>query len=60
MTDMRPLKRGPRKVDTDTNFSIDTDSMTIKPESPANAGSGALDLSSGSVFSYFRHIIAIE
>jgi len=48
MTDMRPLKRGPRKVDTDTNFSIDTDSMTIKPESPANAGSGALDLSSGS------------
>lgn len=40
LTDLRPLKRGPRKVDA-VDFTIDADSMTIKPESPA----GALDLS---------------
>ena len=46
LNDLRPLKRGPRKVDTDTNFTIDPDTMSIKPESPAVAG--PMDLSSGS------------
>ena len=46
LNDLRPLKRGPRKVDTDTNFTIDPDTMSIKPESPSVAG--PMDLSSGS------------
>ena len=43
LTDLPPLKRGPRKVDNDIGFSINTD-ILIKPESPG----GALDLSAGS------------
>ena len=43
LSELPPLKRGPRKVDNDIGFSINTD-ILIKPDSPG----GALDLSSGS------------
>jgi len=43
LSELPPLKRGPRKVDNDIGFSINTD-ILIKPESPG----GALDLSAGS------------
>ena len=48
LNDLRPLKRGPRKVDTDTNFTIDPESLILKPESPSLSSSAPMDLSSGS------------
>ena len=48
LNDLRPLKRGPRKVDTDTNFTLDPDSMILKPESPSSSSSAPMDLSAGS------------
>ena len=50
--DLRPLKRGPRKVDND--FTIDADSLLMSPDSPAplssssSSSNGALDLSANS------------
>ena len=43
LSELPPLKRGPRKVDNDIGFSINTD-ILIKPDSPGCA----LDLSAGS------------
>lgn len=48
LNDLRPLKRGPRKVDTDTNFTIDPESLILKPESPSLSSSAPMDLSAGS------------
>eukprot|EP00090_Calanus_glacialis_P003095 TRINITY_DN1223_c0_g1_i1.p1 TRINITY_DN1223_c0_g1~~TRINITY_DN1223_c0_g1_i1.p1 ORF type:complete len:842 (+),score=128.13 TRINITY_DN1223_c0_g1_i1:33-2528(+) len=42
-SDLRPLKRGPRKQDLDTGFTINSEAQLIKAESPV----GALDLSAG-------------
>ena len=42
-TDLRPLKRGPRKQESDTGFTFNSEARLIKPESPV----GALDLSAG-------------
>eukprot|EP00091_Calanus_sinicus_P022825 TRINITY_DN7452_c0_g1_i1.p1 TRINITY_DN7452_c0_g1~~TRINITY_DN7452_c0_g1_i1.p1 ORF type:complete len:303 (-),score=52.37 TRINITY_DN7452_c0_g1_i1:152-1060(-) len=42
-SDLRPLKRGPRKQDLDTGFTINSEARLIKAESPV----GALDLSAG-------------
>jgi len=42
-SDLRPLKRGPRKQESDTGFTINNEATLIKPESPV----GALDLSAG-------------
>ena len=53
LTDLRPLKRGPRKVDTAVDFTIDTDSMTIKPDSPSAV---ALDLSSKNSQPQHKHV----
>jgi len=42
-SDLRPLKRGPRKQELDTGFTINSEARLIKAESPV----GALDLSAG-------------
>jgi len=42
-SDLRPLKRGPRKQDPDAGFTINSEARLIKPDSPV----GALDLSAG-------------
>jgi len=42
-SDLRPLKRGPRKQELDTGFTINSEAQLIKAESPV----GALDLSAG-------------
>jgi len=42
-SDLKPLKRGPRKQELDTGFTINSEPRLIKAESPV----GALDLSAG-------------